>query len=197
MFVLFLIFSTLRWHMKWKSLLLEDRDPFIMYIHYHCCWWPGDARSQGISNHGIDLVFPGPKRETAPVGLTIKEEHLCNRNIYRRRHPSISMTDISDVVLSGLGKAISTSEYALLDVKSYQSFSQRVLIKAFIKRYIIKTPNYHDAKFAINGGVSSDDKIDIKTTLVLYGYPGYKFVNKSVVLWYAEVHSSIRQHIVL
>ena len=23
---------------------------------YHFCWWPGDARSQDISNHNIDLV---------------------------------------------------------------------------------------------------------------------------------------------
>ena len=29
---------------------------FIMYYQYHCCWWPGDARSQGIRSHNIDLV---------------------------------------------------------------------------------------------------------------------------------------------
>ena len=25
---------------------------------YHSCWWPGDVRSQVISRHGIDLIFP-------------------------------------------------------------------------------------------------------------------------------------------
>ena len=24
---------------------------------YHCCWWPGDARDQGISNHGIHMIM--------------------------------------------------------------------------------------------------------------------------------------------
>ena len=26
---------------------------------YHCCWWPGDARSQGISYHDTGLVKLG------------------------------------------------------------------------------------------------------------------------------------------
>ena len=30
---------------------------FILHIQYHCCWWPGDTRSQGISNDSIDLVI--------------------------------------------------------------------------------------------------------------------------------------------
>ena len=30
----------------------------ILYNQYHGCWWPGDARSQGISCHCIDLVHP-------------------------------------------------------------------------------------------------------------------------------------------
>ena len=25
---------------------------------YHSCWMPGDARNQGISSHGIDIVIP-------------------------------------------------------------------------------------------------------------------------------------------
>ena len=29
----------------------------IQYSQYHGCWWPGDTRSQDISNHGIDLLF--------------------------------------------------------------------------------------------------------------------------------------------
>ena len=26
--------------------------------HYHCCWWPGHARSQGIRSNGTELVLP-------------------------------------------------------------------------------------------------------------------------------------------
>ena len=37
---------------------MEDKDPFIQYNQYHICWWPGDVRSQDISNYGIDLVIP-------------------------------------------------------------------------------------------------------------------------------------------
>ena len=32
--------------------------PTVVYSQYHGCWWPGDAMSQGISNHDIDLVKP-------------------------------------------------------------------------------------------------------------------------------------------
>ena len=28
-------------------------------VQYHGCWWPGDARSQGINNHDIDLFSGG------------------------------------------------------------------------------------------------------------------------------------------
>ena len=30
----------------------------ILYSQYHCCWCPGDVRSQAISSHDIDLVKP-------------------------------------------------------------------------------------------------------------------------------------------
>ena len=32
---------------------MEDKDLFILHSKCHCCWWPGDTRSQGISSHGI------------------------------------------------------------------------------------------------------------------------------------------------
>ena len=41
-----------------KSLLGRDRDAVIMYSQYHGCWCPGNTRSRGISNHGIDPVQP-------------------------------------------------------------------------------------------------------------------------------------------
>ena len=38
-------------------LLVEGKNLFIQQSQYHGCWWPGDSRSQGISNHSIDLDF--------------------------------------------------------------------------------------------------------------------------------------------
>ena len=35
-----------------------DNDPFIPNNQYFCGWWPGDARSQGISSHGFDRTIP-------------------------------------------------------------------------------------------------------------------------------------------
>ena len=37
---------------------MEDKDLFILHDQCYGCWWPGDARSQGISSHGIDLLLP-------------------------------------------------------------------------------------------------------------------------------------------
>ena len=31
---------------------------FTRHSQCHGCWWPGDASSQGIRDHGIDLVLP-------------------------------------------------------------------------------------------------------------------------------------------
>ena len=52
------IFSMSRWHRQLKSFLVEGKDPFILYIQYHDCWWPDDTRSQGISSNGVDQVLP-------------------------------------------------------------------------------------------------------------------------------------------
>ena len=53
---IFNYFSTLCWHRHLKSFSVEDKDLLILYTQYHGCWWPGDARSQAINNHGIDLI---------------------------------------------------------------------------------------------------------------------------------------------
>ena len=34
---------------------MEDKDLFIRCNQHHGCWWPGDARCQGISSYCIDL----------------------------------------------------------------------------------------------------------------------------------------------
>ena len=47
------ILSRERWG---KNLLMEDRDTFNQHSLWHGCWELGDAKSQGISSHGIDMV---------------------------------------------------------------------------------------------------------------------------------------------
>ena len=32
-------------------------DMFILHSKWFGCWWPGDARSQGISSNDVDLVL--------------------------------------------------------------------------------------------------------------------------------------------
>ena len=36
---------------------VENEDLFILCRQYHGCWWPGNARSQGISSNDIGLVI--------------------------------------------------------------------------------------------------------------------------------------------
>ena len=55
---IFYNFSTLTSHRFLKPFILEDQGLFILHTQYHCCWCPGDTRSQGISSHGIDLAIP-------------------------------------------------------------------------------------------------------------------------------------------
>ena len=37
---------------------MEDKDPFILYVHSHGCWWLGNARSQGYYSHCLDHDLP-------------------------------------------------------------------------------------------------------------------------------------------
>ena len=56
--------STLTCHGQLKSFLVQDQDLPSLHSQYHGWWCPGDARSQGISNHDINLVKPrllGPR----------------------------------------------------------------------------------------------------------------------------------------
>ena len=49
--------STLRRAQSFENLFTkQDKNLFILHSKCHGCWWLGDARSQGISSHGIDLV---------------------------------------------------------------------------------------------------------------------------------------------
>ena len=42
---------------KGEMLCLKHKDLHILSTQYHGYWWPGDARSQGISGNGIELVL--------------------------------------------------------------------------------------------------------------------------------------------
>ena len=54
--------------------LLWKRKAHLCYSQYHVSWWPGNARSQGISRHGIDLA--GPDYPVAAWVLLI-QPNLC------------------------------------------------------------------------------------------------------------------------
>ena len=64
-------FSTLRQHIWLKPVFVEGKDLFIMCSQ---CWWPGNARGQGISSHVIDLLSRNIIT-LAPVGLTPLQEY--------------------------------------------------------------------------------------------------------------------------
>ena len=40
-----------------KSILVEDKEQFILHIQWHGWGWPGDARSQDIISHGVDFII--------------------------------------------------------------------------------------------------------------------------------------------
>ena len=52
----------LNWFMGTSSYssvhFMKVKGKFNLLSQYRGCWWPDDARSQGISSHGIDLVIP-------------------------------------------------------------------------------------------------------------------------------------------
>ena len=62
--------STLIWHRYLNFFLNYDKDLHILYSQCYGCWCPGDVRSQGISNHDIDLVKPswlGPRTSRVKI----------------------------------------------------------------------------------------------------------------------------------
>ena len=48
-----MIFFTAR-TCRQKALSDGKQEYFIQHCQYHGCWWPGDAKSRGISSHGSD-----------------------------------------------------------------------------------------------------------------------------------------------
>ena len=37
---------------------MKDKDMLVPHCQYHGSWWPGVAKSQGISSHSIDVILP-------------------------------------------------------------------------------------------------------------------------------------------
>ena len=53
-----------------------------IYCQYHCCWLPGDARSQAISSRGIDLVSVDySSLSTIRIKKHVYKSHVCIRPI--------------------------------------------------------------------------------------------------------------------
>ena len=55
MYLFFYLFSTRKFWIFLKSSFMKAKDPFILHSQNHGCWWPGHARSQGISTMVLTL----------------------------------------------------------------------------------------------------------------------------------------------
>ena len=68
---------------KWlptKVWLILDvwRYSFILYDPYHGCRWPGDKRSEDISNRDIEPVWPEYSAFSARTGVPYSGFHILN-----------------------------------------------------------------------------------------------------------------------
>ena len=71
-------FSMISQHWYNACSLVMANMPVSLLIQYHYCWWPGDTRTQGISNNGIDIVI------TEYSGLStggVNNFHISSKNI--------------------------------------------------------------------------------------------------------------------
>ena len=79
------------------SFPMEHKDLFVRNSQYHGCWWPGDARSQGINSHGIDLAilkYSGPWFHTKMSSYQYRKSHCGDKTVVRSSylHNGISYT---------------------------------------------------------------------------------------------------------
>ena len=89
----------------------EDKGTHIAHSQYHGCWYLGDARSQGISSHGIDR---GISRKRFSIGhrkLKILWMGSCDQQESHSMHPSLLHIIFKFVTIYG----------AMLDSSSYNS----------------------------------------------------------------------------
>ena len=77
MFMFSMISWLLSWHRMLKSVLMEDNGMFIQCNQCHGCWWCGSARSQGISSHGINSLWPSDAMWQHRSGSTLVQVLAC------------------------------------------------------------------------------------------------------------------------
>ena len=51
-----------------------------LYSQYHACWWPGDARSQGIRRCDVNILFLRKKYILQDVGRY--DNGIFSKNIW-------------------------------------------------------------------------------------------------------------------
>ena len=61
---------------------------YFMHGQYHGCWCPGDASSQGISNHDIDHVGANSELRTPQSEATVARNCVKHPNHSAMTHPS-------------------------------------------------------------------------------------------------------------
>ena len=68
-------------------MFMQNKDSFIVHRQYHGSWWPGEARNQGISNHGIDQIlteYPGlGARKVRSVPCDFKDQVKSIEDVLR------------------------------------------------------------------------------------------------------------------
>ena len=71
----------------WNAYVIEILPPEhmglrILCCQYHCCWWSGDLRSQGISSHDIGRICP-------ELSWRLRDEEQCYKYTGCSRHVKI------------------------------------------------------------------------------------------------------------
>ena len=89
---LFLWFLIIEMVHEVEISLEENQDVFILYLE-KSCWWPGDAKVQGISRNGIDLII----LEYSGGHLNIK------MSSYRYRDPMLKIRRSHDRLIFNMG----------------------------------------------------------------------------------------------
>ena len=116
--------STLNWCWWFSFFLTDDNTRFIIYNQDYSCWWPGDTRSQGTLNHGIDY-FP----KNIPVCWILKFFTL----IHRGRVTYVWVIIDSDNDLSpGRRQAIVCINAGILLIKPSETIFSEILIETHI-----------------------------------------------------------------
>ena len=66
---------------------------FIRHKQHHDSWWPGDAGSQGINSHGIELVLPKYSDFTT-IGVKTSGHYLEHNHAFNFYSSSLSLFNI-------------------------------------------------------------------------------------------------------